>query len=144
MGTLPVADGGTVASTLSTGGLVVGAGTGAVTALAPGASRNVPVSNGSAWVSQAPSSGGSAPFSDATALVKNSSDATKLGLFSAAGITTGNTRTYNLPDGSGALNAEQFITPHKRIHADQSDGNAETVQRHHQRGGHASGGNFFL
>lgn len=39
-----------------------------------------------------------APFSTATALVKDSSDATKLIQFVASGITTGNTRTITMPD----------------------------------------------
>jgi hypothetical protein len=93
----------------ATGAVLLGNGTGQPTVVAPGNSGHVLTDNGSAWVSAAPS-GGSAPFSDASALVKNSSDATKLGEFSAAGISSGNTRVYNLPDGSGALNAEQFIT----------------------------------
>lgn len=40
---------------------------------------------------QTPSAGGSAPFSDAGAIVKNASDATKLILLDASGMTTGNT-----------------------------------------------------
>ena len=39
-----------------------------------------------------------APFADDSALVKNASDATKLGLFDAQYISTGTTRTYTLPN----------------------------------------------
>lgn len=42
--------------------------------------------------------GGAAPFSDASALVKNSSDATKKLILSAAGISTSTTRTATFPD----------------------------------------------
>lgn len=44
-----------------------------------------------------------APFSDASALVKNSSDNTKTATFSASGITTGTNRTYTLPNANGTL-----------------------------------------
>lgn len=49
---LAVADGGTGASTLT--GVVIGNGTSAMTAVAPGTSGNVLKSNGSAWTSTAP------------------------------------------------------------------------------------------
>lgn len=44
-----------------------------------------------------------APFSDASALVKNASDATKLAIFDASSIGTGTTRTYTLPNASGTI-----------------------------------------
>lgn len=43
------------------------------------------------------------PFDDNIALVKNSVDATKLAIFSAATISTGTTRTYVLPNTNGTL-----------------------------------------
>lgn len=45
----------------------------------------------------------SPPFSDASALIKNSSDATKLALLSASSLTTGTTRTYTFPDKNGTF-----------------------------------------
>lgn len=54
-------------------------------------------------------SAGTLPFSDATALVKNSSDATKKIIFSAASITTGTTRTLTSPDASGVMGIESAI-----------------------------------
>lgn len=47
--------------------------------------------------------GSSNPFSDASALVKNSADPTKLVIFSAAGVTTGTTRTLTVPNANGTL-----------------------------------------
>lgn len=53
-GTLPVANGGTGATTLTANGVLIGAGTSAVTSVAPGTSGNVLTSNGTAWVSTTP------------------------------------------------------------------------------------------
>lgn len=53
-GTLPVANGGTGATTLAANNVILGNGTSAVQTVAPGANGNVLVSNGTTWVSQAP------------------------------------------------------------------------------------------
>jgi len=53
-GTLPVANGGTGATTLTANNVLIGAGTSAVTSVAPGASGNVLTSNGTTWASAAP------------------------------------------------------------------------------------------
>ncbi len=50
-GTLPIANGGTGRSTLTSNSLLAGNGTGAVNLIAPGSSGNVLVSNGSTWSS---------------------------------------------------------------------------------------------
>ena len=57
-GTLPVANGGTGATTLTSNNVLLGAGTDAVTFVAPGSSGNVLTSNGSTWTSAASSGGG--------------------------------------------------------------------------------------
>ena len=57
-GTLPVANGGTGAATLTANNLLVGAGTSAVTGIAAGASGQVLTSNGTTWASAAPPASG--------------------------------------------------------------------------------------
>jgi hypothetical protein len=57
-GTLGVQGGGTGTTSLTSGAVLIGAGTSAVTSVSPGTAANVLTSNGSAWVSQAPSGGG--------------------------------------------------------------------------------------
>ncbi len=56
--TITVAKGGTGNTSLAAGYVLIGAGTTAINALAPGTSGNVLTSNGSAWVSSAPAGGG--------------------------------------------------------------------------------------
>ena len=53
-GILPVANGGTGSNTLTSNNVLLGNGTGAVQAVAPGTSGNVLTSNGSTWQSAAP------------------------------------------------------------------------------------------
>lgn len=57
-GTLPVANGGTGAATLTANNVLIGNGTGAVAFVAPGTTANVLTSNGTSWVSSAPAAGG--------------------------------------------------------------------------------------
>jgi hypothetical protein len=56
-GTLPVANGGTGATTLTSGNVLIGAGTSAVTSVAAGTAGNVLTSNGTTWTSGAASGG---------------------------------------------------------------------------------------
>jgi len=57
-GTVGVANGGTGLGTLTSGNVILGAGTSTPTFVAPGTSGNVLTSNGSTWVSSAPSATG--------------------------------------------------------------------------------------
>jgi hypothetical protein len=57
-GTLPVANGGTCAATLTANNVLIGNGTSAVAFVAPGTTANVLTSNGTSWVSSAPAAGG--------------------------------------------------------------------------------------
>lgn len=68
-GTVAVANGGTGATTLTANNVLLGNGTSAVQAVAPGNSGNVLTSNGTSWVSQAPA-GGSGFTTTTTAISK--------------------------------------------------------------------------
>ena len=57
-GTLSVSNGGIGATTLTSGAVLVGNGTSAVSTVSPGTAGNVLVSSGSAWISQAPAATG--------------------------------------------------------------------------------------
>tara|TARA_R110000822_G_scaffold48803_1_gene128194 strand:- start:196 stop:1119 length:924 start_codon:yes stop_codon:yes gene_type:complete len=57
-GTLPVAGGGTGAATHTANNVLIGAGTSAVTSVAPSTSGNVLTSTGTVWASTAPAGGG--------------------------------------------------------------------------------------
>jgi len=62
-GTVAVANGGTGATTLTANNVLLGNGTSAVQAVAPGTTGNVLTSNGTTWTSAAPSGGGSTTYS---------------------------------------------------------------------------------
>jgi len=57
-GTLPVANGGTGAATLTANNVILGNGTSAVQFVAPSTAGNLLTSNGTSWVSTAPAASG--------------------------------------------------------------------------------------
>jgi hypothetical protein len=65
-GILPVVNGGTGAATLTANGVLLGNGTSALQAVAPGATGNVLVSDGTTWTSAAGGGGGGGGFVDLT------------------------------------------------------------------------------
>lgn len=66
-GTLPVAAGGTGATTLTANNVLLGNGTSALQAVAPGTSGNVLTSNGTTWASAAPAGGDYVSLTSGTA-----------------------------------------------------------------------------
>jgi hypothetical protein len=70
-GTLPVANGGTGAATLTTNNVLLGNGTSALQVVAPSTSGNVLTSNGTTWVSQAVAGGGVTSINGQTGAVVN-------------------------------------------------------------------------
>jgi len=86
-GTLPVANGGTGAATLTANNVLLGNGTSALQVVAPGTTGNVLTSNGTTWTSAAPSVG--VGVTDDT-----STNATRYLTFTSA--TSGNVSTVNV------------------------------------------------
>jgi len=75
-GTLGATYGGTGQSSLTANNVILGNGTSAVQFVAPGTSANVLTSNGTSWVSQAPSGGGTSAGGVGTyAFLRNTTDA---------------------------------------------------------------------
>jgi len=111
-GTLPVANGGTGAATLTSNNVLLGAGTSAVTFVAPGSSGNVLTSNGSTWASQAISAGGDyamqAYVSPATWSKPATIKAVKVTVIGGGGGSAGNPNT-NQGGGGGAGTAIEYI-----------------------------------
>lgn len=84
-------------------GLVVTSINGLTGAVTLAAGTNITLGTVGNTITITATGGSSQPFADNIALVRNSVDATKLAIFSAASITTGTTRTYTLPDVSGTV-----------------------------------------
>jgi hypothetical protein len=70
-GAVPVANGGTGQSSLTANAVVLGNGTSGVQTVAPSTSGNILTSNGTTWVSQAPSGGGVTSLNGQTGAITN-------------------------------------------------------------------------
>jgi hypothetical protein len=86
-GTLPVANGGTGAATLTANNVLLGNGTSALQVVAPGTSGNVLTSNGTTWTSVTPSGGGVTSLNGQTGAITNTSF-NAIGSYNAACIRT--------------------------------------------------------
>ena len=111
-GTLPVANGGTGAATLTANNVLLGNGTSALQAVAPGTVGNVLTSNGTTWTSAAAMPVGSFLWHTASSVPTNYLEAngaaisrsTYAALFAVIGTTYGvgnGTTTFNVPDVRG-------------------------------------------
>jgi hypothetical protein len=107
---LPVASGGTGVATLTSAGVLIGAGTSAVTSVSPGTTSNVLTSNGSAWVSQAIPASGTVTSVAALTLGTTGTDLSS----TVANSTTTPVITLNVPTASatnrGALSSANWTT----------------------------------
>jgi hypothetical protein len=106
-GTLNVQGGGTGTTSFTSGAVLIGAGTSAVTTVSPGTSGNVLTSNGSAWVSQAGGASGVSSFNSRTGSVTlTSSDVTTaLGYTPVQPNGTGASGTWNISISGNAATA---------------------------------------
>jgi hypothetical protein len=102
-GTLPVANGGTGAATLTSANVILGAGTSAVTFVAPGSSGNILTSNGSTWTSAAAPAGG---FSNIQVFASSGTFTVPAGVTKAKVTVVGGGGNGS----AGTLNAQQSLT----------------------------------
>ena len=103
-GTLPIANGGTGATSLTVNNVLLGNGTSALQEVAPGTSGNILTSNGTTWISSAPAASG-VPYTGATQAVNlGTYDLTVNGLTVGKGRKdTGTAYQYNSAFGVSAL-----------------------------------------
>jgi hypothetical protein len=92
-GTLPVANGGTGASTLTANNVLLGNGTSALQVVAPGSNGNILTSNGSTWTSAAPAGGGVTSLNGQTGAITDTT-------FNVIGSYTG-----GCPNATGTISA---------------------------------------
>jgi hypothetical protein len=100
---LAVASGGTGRANLTLGSVMIGNNTGVVTMVAPGTANNVLTSNGTAWISQAPTSTGNfAPATSGTSILSGNGTGGFANVVIGSGLVfTGNTLTANATASTG-------------------------------------------
>ena len=115
-GTVPVANGGTGAATLTANNVLLGNGTSALGTVAPGTTGNILTSNGTTWTSAAPSGGVTSVNGQTGAVV--TTDFGGIGstaLFAYAGTSEvsagGTTSGSNLRYGNGYTFGNQLAAP---------------------------------
>jgi uncharacterized protein (TIGR02145 family) len=124
-GTVAVANGGTGATTLTANNVLLGNGTSALQAVAPGTSGNVLTSNGTTWTSAAASGGGGLPTTGNTAgdmLYWNGTEWVKV-----ASGTNGQTLTFinNVPTWFGYN--QTVVSPTGKIWMDRNLGASQVA-----------------
>jgi hypothetical protein len=112
---LAVADGGTGASTLAANAVILGNGTSSVQTVSPSSSGNVLTSNGTTWVSAAPSvlSGGQVFTSNGTFTIPSGVTAVKVTVIGGGGSGAGGLvgdPTYFASGGGGGGSAIKYLT----------------------------------
>ena len=116
-GILTVANGGTGSDTLALNNVLLGNGTGALQAVAPGTAGNVLTSNGTSWVSSPNAGGGGDVTLDGVQTLTNKTLTSPAlttpvitGIPTGTGVATaGTANTLALRDASGNLAAENFV-----------------------------------
>jgi hypothetical protein len=113
-GTLPVANGGTGTTSLTSNNVLLGNGTSALQSVAPGTSGNVLTSNGTTWTSAAPSGGGGGGSAFKNAVINGDFSVAQRGTsFTAATSFVNNDdaytldRWYILSDGNDVVDVTQ-------------------------------------
>lgn len=98
-GTLPVANGGTGASTLTANNVILGNGTSAVQFVAPGTNGNVLTSNGTTWVSSAATGGVTTFSAGTTGFTPSSATGGAVTLAGTLGVANGGTGQTSYTNG---------------------------------------------
>jgi hypothetical protein len=114
-GTLPVANGGTGLTTLTANNVLLGNGTSAVQAVAPGSNGNILTSNGTTWVSSTPAAGGVTSVATGNGLTGGT--ITSTGTLSIAAPNYGSVGSYVMAASSSGMTNQQNYSATKTVTA---------------------------